>query len=127
MKALTLHLCLAGALGSFCGAARAAVIQESYGPVGVNFLTGAAESAAFAGFNSELGALSSVVITYSANAVLLEGNAISSRISVDDSSSTLLEEITFPSITGRAQQVETGNFTVPVATCSILGVPAMWI
>ena len=115
MKAFTLRLCLASALCTLSGEARAAMIQESYGPVGVDFLSGNSVNAAVTGFASGLGTLSSVAITFDAGAVLLEGNAISSKIGIYDSSGTLLETILFPSMTGRAQQIEMGNFAVPAA------------
>jgi hypothetical protein len=112
MKAFPLRLGLAGALCMFSSATRAATIQESYGLVAVNFLTGNSVNAPIAGFNSGLGTLTSVAITYEASAVLLEGNALSSRISVFDPAGTLLETISFPTMTGRAQQVEMGSFNV---------------
>lgn len=115
MKAFTLHLCFAGAVCIFSCASRAATIQESYGLVGVNFLTGNSVNAPLPGFNSGLGKLTSVAITYDANAVLIEGNALSSRISLFDPAGILLDTISFPTMTGRAQQGEMGSFNVPVA------------
>jgi len=115
MKAFTLRLYLAAALYTFSSETRAATIQENYGLVAVNFLTGDSVNAPLTGFNSGLGTLTSVAITYDASAVLLQGNALSSRISLFDPAGILLETVSFPIMTGRAQKVEMGSFSVPVA------------
>ncbi len=95
--------------------ARAGTLTESYGLSGVNFLGGGPVNSPLPGFNSTLGTLTSISGTYAATAVLLEGNAISSNIKVEDPNGVLLSTITFPNITGRAEQSESGTFTVPVA------------
>lgn len=101
---------------SACGLsslARAGTILENYGLTGVNFLTGASANSALPGFNSTLGTLTSITGTYATSAVLLEGNAISSTIKIEDPKGVLLSTISFPNMTGRAQQPESGTFTVP--------------
>lgn len=110
-----LSLYLATLLCAFAGAAQASTIQDSYGQFAVNFLTGNTVTGALPGFNPALGTLSSIGFTYSAGAVLLQGTAMSVKIQIDDSSGTLLKSITFPNMTGRAKQIESGSFTVPVA------------
>jgi len=114
MRFFTLPVYLAAVFG-ITGPAGAATIQENWGPTQVNFLAGTPSSAALPGFNSTLGTLDSIAITYSAGAVLLQGNAISSTISIHDLAGTLLTTIQFPNMTGRAQQLEAGSFTVPMA------------
>jgi expansin (peptidoglycan-binding protein) len=113
MKTFTLLLSLAGALFTFSSATQAAMMQENYGLVGVNFLTGNPVNAPVTAFHNGLGTLTSIAISYEASAVLLEGNAISSRISIFDPAGALLDSIAFPNMTGRAQQVEMGSFNVP--------------
>ena len=56
-----------------------------------------------------------VTFTFDAGAVLLQGSAVSSQIRIEDSTGTLLTDITFPQMTGRAQQTETGSFTILLA------------
>ncbi len=100
---------------SLSTAARAGTLQENYGLTGVNFLTRTPVNSGLQGFNSTLGTLTSIEFTYGAGAVLLEGNAISSNVKIEDPTGVLLDTISFPNMTGRAQQVESGSFAVPVA------------
>lgn len=95
--------------------AQAATIQDNYGPFDVNFLTGQVVTGSLPGFNPALGTLDAVTLSYSSSAVLLTGNAISSQIRIQDSAGTLLKDITFPTMNGRAQQAENGSFSVPVS------------
>ncbi len=98
-----------------CNQAHATTIQDDYGIFAVNFLTGSPVNGALPGFNPALGSLTAVDFKYVASAVLLQGTAQSSQITIDDSTGTLLTDITFPMITGRADQVEMGSFAVPAA------------
>ena len=107
-------LCVAALLWGSIAPARAATVQFNYGIVSVNFLTGNNVNATLHGFDPTLGTLDAVDVSFSASAVLLQGNAISSRIRVYDGT-TLLDTITFPNMVGRAQQAESGAFTVPAA------------
>ncbi len=100
---------------SICSPVHAGTVQESFGLTGVYFLSGGTVDSALPGFNSSHGTLTSVAVTYSATAVLLEGNAISSTIKIEDPHGVLLSTITFPNMTGRAEQSESGSFTVPAS------------
>jgi hypothetical protein len=102
-------------VGSLSSLARAGTLTESYGLTGVNFLGGGPVNSALPGFNSTLGTLTSITGTYSATAVLLVGNAISSTIKIEDPHGLLLSTITYPNMTGRVQQNESGSFTVSAA------------
>jgi hypothetical protein len=108
-------LCCLAALGAFCAPVDATTIQDKYGVFSVNFLTSTPVSGALPGFNPALGALEGVAFTFDASAVLLQGSAVASQIRIEDSSGTLLTDISFPQMTGRAQQIEAGSFTVPLA------------
>ncbi|HKD09514.1 MAG TPA: hypothetical protein VKB79_26650 [Bryobacteraceae bacterium] len=107
-------ICALGLFGASCACADASTIQFSYGPVSVNFLGGGAVTQGFTAFDPALGTLSQVDISFTASAVLMQGNAISSHISIDDNT-TLLDQISFPNMVGRAQKVVSGNFLVPQA------------
>lgn len=113
-RCVTTVFCIAS-VACLSSLARAGTLTESYGLTGVNFLGGGPVSSPLPGFNSTLGTLSSITITYSAGAVLLVGNAVSSDIGIEDPTGALLHTILFPNMTGRAQQVEMGTFDVPVA------------
>jgi hypothetical protein len=106
---LTLGCCAATLM---LASASGATIQYNYGPVFVNFLSGNDTNAPVQGFDPTLGTLAEADLAYSATATLVQGNAISSRIDVDDGA-TLLGQIGFPHMTGRAQQLESGIFVVP--------------
>ncbi len=95
-------------------AAKANTIQENYS-TSVNFLTGAPVVTSIPGFNPALGTLNGIEFSYSSGAVLLSGNAISSNIKIDDPGGNLIDTILFPTMNGRAQQLESGNFAVPAA------------
>ncbi|HKE28617.1 MAG TPA: PEP-CTERM sorting domain-containing protein [Bryobacteraceae bacterium] len=93
---------------------RAATVQYNYGPVRVNFLGGPSVNTPLQGFNPALGTLDSINLSYSATAILLEGDALSTRIGIDDGTA-LLATISFPLLIGRVEQTETGTFTVPIS------------
>ena len=95
----------------FAAGAHAATITDNIGLVNVNFLTGANTTLPAPGFDPALGTLTSIDLSYSATATLLQGDALSSRIRIY-LGSDLLSQINFPSMTGRAQQTESGTFTV---------------
>lgn len=118
IKRIILPLCLVAALCGFCGPAQASTIRDSYGLFEVNFLSGNSVAGALPGFNPTLGTLSSIAFTYDATATLVEGSAISARIGIDDPSATHLATLDFLNMTGRAQQSETGSFSVPAADFS---------
>src|SRR5215469_8462150 len=93
---------------------RAATVQYNYGPVRVNLLGGPSVNTPLQGFNPALGTLDSINLSYSATAILLEGDALSTRIGIDDGTA-LLATISFPLLIGRVEQTETGTFTVPIS------------
>jgi hypothetical protein len=99
-------------LCALAAAAHASTMTDSFGLVSVNFLSGGNTTLPVQGFDPALGTLSSVDITYASTATLLLGNAISSRIQFY-LGGDLLSQINFPNMTGRAQQSESGTFTVP--------------
>jgi len=101
------------ALCAFCAQVPADTIQDSFGAFSVNFLSGASVTGALPGFNPSLGTLDGIAFSYTSSAVLLEGDANSSNIKIYDSVGTLLTQIVFPMMVGRAEQTKTGNFSVP--------------
>jgi hypothetical protein len=107
-------VCALSLFGASCACADASTIQFGYGPVTVNFLGGGTVTQGFTAFDPALGTLSQIDISFNASAVLLQGNAISSNIRIDDNT-TLLDQIDFPNMVGRAQKVVSGNFLVPQA------------
>ena len=115
MKLIMLRLCVAAAVCSLSIPAQAGTITENYGLTAVDFLSGNPVNSAVLGFNSTLGSLSSIVVTYAAGATLVQGNAISSSIKIEDPAGALLRTIQFGNMTGRAQQSASGTFNVPVA------------
>jgi len=103
-----------GLFGISCACASASTIQFGYGPIPINFLNGATVTQRFTAFDPALGTLSGIDISFMAGAVILQGSALSSRIRIYDNA-TLLDQIDFPTLIGRAQKVVSGNFQVPQA------------
>ncbi len=114
MNRLKPYLMLAAAM-SAAATGKSATVADHFGPAGVNFLSGATANAPVLCFNSALGTLTGASFQYAASAVLLQGNAISSHISIEDPAGTLVATVSFPTMTGRDQQEESGSSTIPVA------------
>lgn len=104
-------------LWAFPAAASASTIEQDYGNIGVDFLSDASVNTDIPEFDPVLGSLSAIDLSYSASAVLIEGDALSSYIGILDGE-TLLGRIFFPSMVGREEQSESGSFSIPAADWS---------
>jgi hypothetical protein len=112
MKRIKWKACLVAVFLGLAAQGHAATVNEAFGPAFVNYLSGTPVDGTTAGFNPALGTLTAVAITYSASAVLLEGNAISSTDKIYDPAGTLVATILFPSMTTRTELVESGSFSI---------------
>lgn len=110
---LLMAACCLATLSALCTPARATSIQENYGTFAVNFLTATPVTGTVPGFNPALGTLDTIQFSYSASAVLFQGTALGTTIAITDPSNTTLANILFPEMTGRAQQTESGAFSIP--------------
>ncbi|HLH20034.1 MAG TPA: PEP-CTERM sorting domain-containing protein [Bryobacteraceae bacterium] len=108
-----LLICLAASVGALPASVSTAAIQYNYSLAGIDFLTGNHLDLPVQGFSPTLGTLNAIDFSFAASAVLVQGDAISSRIQIFDGGA-LLDTITFPTMMGRAEQTESGTFAVPI-------------
>jgi len=118
MKRFRVFRAVATALCILSRQAAGSTLQEAFDVRGLNFLTANTITTSIRGFNPSLGTLTGVSVTYDSAAVLLQGNAISSRIIVNDPMGNQVGTINFPNMTGRDEQVRMGGFPAPAADIS---------